>query len=989
MMNWWGEIMKRYIIKSLIFVIVLAIFLANSTFSLADGGTNLSTAGTQPIKEMFVNNYTNVSAKYTSKVYEGSTIEIPIEGAYILGAGARLISDNAGYKNDVLDLKMGDSASFVIEAPETALYYISFDYYPNSDSHLPVEISMSVNGAVPFYEARRLIFESTWVENGEKTYDRYGNEIVSVPKKLKRWENKFVMDSSYRYSTPLAIELKKGENVIEIEVSEGSMLLGNIYLSGEEEIPDYTKNQAMSGDKIIIIEAEQMDYRNDSSIRPTCEYDTALTPYNTSKKVLNVIDASSFEDAGQTVMYEFNIDEAGYYYLGFAYRQSDKTDFPVFMDIKIDGKIPNKLLQSYPFQYTRTYKDLTLTDEDGDPIAVYLEKGKHTISLTINIDNIRHVLEGVERIIAGVNDLALEITKAAGVNKDKYRDLDLQSYIPDVKDRLLNWADELDSLRESVKKYNEKVRNIGAFSSINVASKTLRSLAKEPNRIPYRIDELAQSTNSAAQYLANQIDVLKGNAIAFDKIYIYQADAKLPKKIGFFKGIYYSLARFFKSFTDQAYSISNNDRSHLQVWVNRSRQHVEVLQKMIDESFTPKTGIKVDVSIMPDQSKLIMANASGDAPDVAQSINYSIPFELAIRGAIKDLTEFEDYREILTRFVDGLHIPATIGDGIYAIPETINFWVLYYRTDILEKLGLEVPQTIEDVKKMLPELQIRGLNFYYPTAGMGAFKTYHGTTPLIFQYGGSLYERTADRIAINSENSVKGFTELTELFTIYNLPADVPNFYQHFRNGDIPIGIAEYGMYNLLINAAPEIANSWDITLVPGVVNEKGEIVRYTSGGAESCVIFKSTEEREKMAWEYLKWWTSKEVQVEYGQTLQITYGDEYIWNTANMEAFAELPWDSRHKKVIMEQTNWILEAPRLPGSYMLERELSNAYNAIVVNGEDLRITLDNAVKRIRRETERKLKEFGYLSPKGELVEEYVVPTLETVREILYGKSRG
>jgi len=143
------------------------------------------------------------------------------------------------------------------------------------------------------------------------------------------------------------------------------------------------------------------------------------------------------------------------------------------------------------------------------------------------------------------------------------------------------------------------------------------------------------------------------------------------------------------------------------------------------------------------------------------------------------------------------------------------------------------------------------------------------------------------------------------------------------------------------------------------------------------------------MAWEYLKWWTSKEVQVEYGQTLQITYGDEYIWNTANMEAFAELPWDSRHKKVIMEQTNWILEAPRLPGSYMLERELSNAYNAIVVNGEDLMITLDNAVKRIRRETERKLKEFGYLSPKGELVEEYVVPTLETVREILYGKSRG
>ena len=66
---------------------------------------------------------------------------------------------------------------------------------------------------------------------------------------------------------------------------------------------------------------------------------------------------------------------------------------------------------------------------------------------------------------------------------------------------------------------------------------------------------------------------------------------------------------------------------------------------------------------------------------------------------------------MLSRFTEGLLIPAVIGDGIYAVPETINFWVLYYRTDILEKLGLDVPETIEDVKQMLPELQIRGLNF--------------------------------------------------------------------------------------------------------------------------------------------------------------------------------------------------------------------------------------------------------------------------------------
>lgn len=75
----------------------------------------------------------------------------------------------------------------------------------------------------------------------------------------------------------------------------------------------------------------------------------------------------------------------------------------------------------------------------------------------------------------------------------------------------------------------------------------------------------------------------------------------------------------------------------------------------------------------------------------------------------------------------------TIGEGIYSMPETMNFWVLFYRTDVLEKLGLEVPDTMDDVIDMLPELQMRGLNFYYPTAGMLQMRNFHGTTPIIMQ----------------------------------------------------------------------------------------------------------------------------------------------------------------------------------------------------------------------------------------------------------------
>lgn len=266
----------------------------------------------------------------------------------------------------------------------------------------------------------------------------------------------------------------------------------------------------------------------------------------------------------------------------------------------------------------------------------------------------------------------------------------------------------------------------------------MRSLAKKPDELIYRIDELATSTSSVNQHLANLIDSLNGNDFSLDSIYLYQEDAakQLPRHKNVFVKAGLGIVRFCTSFGKQAYSSSNTNPEHLQVSVNRSRQHLEIMQQMITEEFTPQTGIEVDLSLMPDQTKLVLANASGDSPDVATGVNYSIPFELGIRGALKDLTQFDDFAEVAGRYTEGLLMPYVIDDSVYAIPETMNFQVLFYRKDILDKLGLEVPDTLEDVEAMLPDLQMRGLNFYYPTARTVGMKTFLDTTPIIFQSGG-------------------------------------------------------------------------------------------------------------------------------------------------------------------------------------------------------------------------------------------------------------
>lgn len=948
-----------------------------------DSETSTYTYESDGASEMITTNYTHTSANYTSSMYTGSPVEINISQSIDSLGDAELTSDNYDYGNEVVDLKLGDVITVTVTVPETAQYRVKFDYLSYDTSILPVELALKIDGDYPFYETRSLKFETTWIST-EDSLDRYGNEITVVPDKKIQWESKYVMDSSYRYSEALPIELTAGTHEFEITVLEGTFLLGNITLEAEEEVEEYAGSSTAEGSELVTIEAEDFTYRNDSSIHAVTEYDTSLTPYETSVKKLNTVDMDSFETAGQSITYEFEAPTDGYYYIGMNYSQTGKTDFPVFMDVKIDGELPSDIFQSYPFEYAQNYTNMTMEDTDGNKLSVYLEAGTHTISFTINNDNLRHVLEKIDEIMSGVNDLSLEITKVAGTNKDKYRDLKLTRYIPDVSERLNYWADELYALEDSLMQYVPGKSNIAMLASMKIAADQLVSLAEEPNDIPYRVDELSTSTNSANNYLANAIDSVLANNIAIDKIYVYQDSAKLPSKPNIFKSLAMNVSRFVSSFFSQAYSSSSSDSTHLQVSVARSRQYVEIMQKMIDEQFTPQTGIEVDVTMMPDQYKLVLANSSGSAPDVATGINYTVPYELAIRGALADLTQFDDFQEVASPYEEGLFITSTIDDKIYALPETINFWVLFYRTDILDKLGLEVPDTLQDVIDMMPELQMRGLNFYYPTAGMQAMRNFHGTTPLINQYGGYMYSETAaEGCGLGSEESVAGFTALTELFTIYDMPVNCDSFYQHFRNGDYPIGIADYTAYNLLSNAAPELDGSWSIALCPGVEQEDGTVVRYTCGAAESTAIFKSTSEREEMSWEFVKWWSSTQVQAEFGQTLQIIYGDEYMWPTANMEAFMELPWDSQDKVVIAEQTEWVYEAARVPGTYLMEREMSNAFNDIVVNGENLRSRLDEAVKTINREFDRKLEEFGYIDSDGNVIKDYYVPTLDTVKELL------
>ncbi len=951
-------------------------------------------SGSSFVTERISNNYTRVSAGYTLPVYAGEPKVFAAADAAPEAGSAEVVSDiPAGLENAdrALRLHYGDQVTLKVTAPEDGLYALLFDYYPynpletpDRQAVLPDRLGLMVDGEYPFYECRNVKLEATWIRETEASYDRYGDEMVALPAKAEQWERKYLTDGTYRRTAPLLLQLAAGEHNLTLTVKEGTFLLGAVTLCAQPEIPAYTGSEKAEGDALIVIQGESFESANDSSIHATMEYDAAVDPYEVEHTRLNTIDSDAFDTAGQSLTYRFTAEKDGWYNIAMHYRQSDKTDFPVFVDVFVDGEMPSTAFEAYPLAYSASWQTQSLLDSKGDRLSVRLAAGEHTLTFRLTIAPIREVMEALDEIMYGVNDLALEITRVAGTNADQYRDLRLSRYIPGLEDSLRGYASRLRTLESRYVPYSNSESNVAVMASMLIAARQLESLAENPDEIPYRISELSSSSNSANQYLANTIDTLLQNKLAIDRIYICQENTVLPAAPGAGASMGKNLQRFGSSFTSQRYSTSNTDPSHLQVWVNRSNQYVQIMQKLIDEDFTSQTGIKVDLSLMPDQTKLILANSSGNSPDVATGINYTIPYELAIRGALKDLTQFEDFREVASVYEPGFFLTGCIGEGIYAMPETMNFWVLFYRTDVLEKLGIEPPDTMTDVVDLLPELQMRGLNFYYPTAGMLSMRNFHGTTPLLVQNGGSLYYATAQEgTALGSRESVKGFRTLTDLFTIYNMPVNVDNFYQHFRNGDYPIGMADFYTYNLIRNAAPELDGSWAIRLIPGTEQEDGSISRATCGCSDSTVIFNSTPEREAQAWAFIRWWSSTEVQSKFGRMTQSIYGDEYIWPTANIDAFKLLPWDTEDKQVVEQFAANVIDVARVPGTYMLEREMSNAFNDICVNGANEQTRIDKAVKTINREIRRKLEEFGYIDAEGNTITEYRIPTIERVKVIL------
>ena len=886
------------------------------------------------------------------------------------------------YGKPAVALVQGDAVQFTAVIPQSGLYTISFDTAVPDTSLTRPEAQLQIDGAFPLEDARRIIFPIFYQDSAaEFPLDRYGNEALIRQENLIRWTKVPMRDANFSQPYPLQFELAAGEHSFAFQMTKQSLLLGSIYLEPVAPYPSYADYLAAqdapdSSGVLIEIEAEHPSYKDDTSIRPIADRSLAVTPYDTYQLKLNTLGGESWDRSGTAVYYEFKVPQDGLYVITLRSLQNFKSNFSVFRRITINNTVLFEELNQVPFNYSSDWQNQTLGSDT--PYKIYLEAGTNVLSIEATDAPYRAAIEKIQKVLLDINDLSLEIKRLTGNQVDPFKEWVISDYIPDIEAQLIAIADDLRADLGVLTAVNSSGGSQEALT-YQMAIDNILVLAEEPDEIPVRMNRFSEGSGSAAQLLGNLLPLLQNQPLALDKIYIHSADTPPePVEVSFFTSLLEGIKRFFHSFRRDPYQSIGAEEDELEVWVNRPRQYVDLMQLITDQTFTQETGINVKFSIMPDESKLVLANAAGIQPDVAFGVSTNVPYELAIRNALVDLRAFDDFDETINIYSPGALLSYVINDSVYAIPETQDFWVTFYRRDIMESLGIPIPQTWDEVIEILPELQRYGMNYNTPLSSPTSGKNYLLTAPYLFNYDAALYSENGLATGLQSDEAIEAIKFMAESFTVYGMPLTTASFYDSFRYGRLPIGISNFADgYLKLMTAAPELNGLWEISLYPATVLDDGRELRYATGSAQAGIMFANTDKQDE-GWEFMKWWMSTETQVDFQEQLILNYGLEYFWNSANVEAFALSPIPDAHKAVILEQWEWLQEPIKLPGSYMQERELSNAWNAIVFEGVNPRVAIDSSIIIINREITRKMEEFGYIQD-GVVVQEFKIPTIQTV----------
>lgn len=876
------------------------------------------------------------------------------------------------------------SVSFHVQVPQTGYYNLYMEYLIPESRGVAAERGVRINGEFPFEDAQNITFTRIWTDGGEVKTDNQGNQIRPTQIEVYDWQSSCFEDDMGYITEPYRFYLEKGDNEITLEAENEPMIIRkfmvapvSVIQSYEEYVAKYPdiSDQAMTAGYIQMIQGEDSTLRSESSLYAKYDRSSPTTyPNSVTNTVLNYVGGDTWRSSGQWIEWEFEVPEDGYYNIMIKGRQNYSRGSVSSRTVYIDGEIPFSEMKEISYAYSNDWECKDLADENGVPYNFYLTKGTHTIRLEATLGGVGPILEELEDSTYRVNQIYRKILVYTGADPDRYRDYYIEANYPEVMEAM-----ELESKRlfkivdDTVSYSGQKADNIAAAQTV---AQQMERFCEKPNKITLEFTTFKDNITALGTASLNMSET----KLDIDYL-VVSGTGVTPKKdkANIFTKLWHETKSFFASFFVDYNSVGDvydesGDDEVVKVWILTGRDQGTILKSMVDDTFTPESGVKVNVEIV-DPTALLNAVLAGRGPNVVLSVGADQPVNYALRGAAEDITQFNDWEEVLSHYTPSSYEQYGLDGHIYAIPETQTFNVMFYRKDVLEEMGLEVPDTWQELIEMLPTIQGNNLSVGIPTAA-GSSSTTTATTAvasnvpdlslyftLLYQYGGDMYNEMGTKTTVDDEAGIRAFDDYVRYFNDYGLPT-IYDFVSRFRSGEMPIGISAYSTYNTLMVSAPEIRGLWDFTLIPGTEYTNPDGTTYIDRsdfitGSATMMIATEDESLKQKSWEFMKWWAKPDTQVRFGREIEALLGSSARYATANKDAFEQLSWSSDDIKVLSEQWDQTVGIREVPGGYYTGRHITNAIRKVINDKDDTRETIIDYSIKINEEIEKKRNEFG------------------------------
>ncbi len=927
---------------------------------------------------------------YAADAYDdaASTVKSTIEDGSVYGDGSItdkvLVTPDSG--NTVLKIDVPAEGRYAIELTYASVVVDDTDATEISTT---IERMMYVDGEMPFSEARYLYFPRTWEyeyetdKNGEEVLlestvyfedgkekvetksfinDKNGNDTRPRRWEVPEWQTYYMRDWLGYEIDPLQVYFTEGEHTITLTSNREQMVIHSLrFYPYEEEISyeDFLKEmkkkgvKEYTGDERIIVQAENPTSVSVQNVIPSNDRTSSISiPQHPAQIRYNLLDNAT---ANNWMKYEVEAPETGLYSLSFRFRQNTQIGMFTSRRVKINNEIQFREASYLRFPFETGFQSSYATNGE-DTYLFYLEKGTNVVELEIVLGDMEQYVYRIKELINDLNFAYQEMLKITGPVPDSNRDYGFQRLVPEHIVTIANAANELYDIEESI------VEMTGEKGDM---TNTLHTIAELYEKMALNEYEIAPNFLTFKNYIISLSDWLYSalaQPLKLDFFVFAAADAKLPRAVsnGFEKA-WFECKAFVASFTMDYTTIGFSDdantttKREIEMWAISDRESMLIYRYLVDNYFTPDSGISLRIKVIT--AGLTEAILAGIGPDVS-FMDSANTITFGMRTALLPLENYEGFDEVMAQY------PAPLKDKLtmvgkndpdnwhtYGVPTNIIVPMTFYRLDVLAELGIEAPQSWDELLACMPALLNNNMDVGLPNGLVG-------TQLFVYQQeGGNMYKDNGKAVNLDDKVSLSAFKTMCEMFQKYSCP--VAYDITRFRTGEVPIMVAEDAIttYNQLM-AFYDIRGLWQMAPAIGTVREDGSINRTATVNTQAMIIPRGGEDPEA-AWEYIKWYCGADSQQRQARENIAVTMPTNKFSTANTQVLLAQKWTEQERAAIASMLGQVDAVPEYPGSYILTQYVQFAFLNAYNDGQNPADAMLEQISYMNKELTRKRKEFG------------------------------